>query len=116
MSSSFSASIVAFFLTKTLAPGLRGPNGSTPLKMLLARPSQKLRKLKTALIIVGALRGSTCRVLPNAVWKIGSTVLLQTSFVRFGLFGVSSSAKASGRVRRNAEPKVPEEDTTSPLS
>ena len=41
----------------------RRPNGLTPLKVLLARPSQKLRKLKTALMLVGVLRGSTLRVL-----------------------------------------------------
>jgi len=44
------------------AEGSRGPNGFRPLKMLLARPSQKLRKLKTALITVGVLRGATRRV------------------------------------------------------
>ena len=41
----------------------RRPNGLTPLNVLLARPSQKLRKLNTALMLVGVLRGSTLRVL-----------------------------------------------------
>ncbi len=43
----------------------RRPNGLTPLKVLLARPSQKLRKLKTALMLDGVLRGSTLRVLSS---------------------------------------------------
>jgi hypothetical protein len=32
-------------VTQMRASGSRSPNGLTPLKMLLARPSQKLRKL-----------------------------------------------------------------------
>jgi len=40
----------------TFASTLREPNGSTPLKSFCARPSQKLRKLKTALITDGVLR------------------------------------------------------------
>src|SRR3984957_19216679 len=39
------------------------PKGLTPLKVLLARPSQKLRTLKTALMLLGVLRGWTLRVL-----------------------------------------------------
>src|SRR5256885_13227713 len=38
--------------TKMTALGSRSPNGFTPLKLLLARPSQKLRKLNAALITV----------------------------------------------------------------
>src|SRR6266446_1597007 len=40
----------------TVAVGSFGPAGFTPLKMLLARPSQKFRKLKIALMLVGVLR------------------------------------------------------------
>src|SRR5262245_32966583 len=43
------------------APGSPGPAGLTPLKTLLARPSQKLRKLKMALIAEGVFRPVTCR-------------------------------------------------------
>lgn len=51
----------------------REPNGFTPLKSFWARPSQKFRKLKTALITEGVWRGSTRRtfvgrpVLPSAL-------------------------------------------------
>src|SRR5207247_6642164 len=45
----------------TRAFGFLGPKASTPLKMALARPSQKLRKVNIALIIVGTLRGCTRR-------------------------------------------------------
>ena len=41
----------------TRASGSRLPKGVTPLKMKLARPSQKLRWLKIALIVVGVFRG-----------------------------------------------------------
>jgi hypothetical protein len=41
----------------------RNPKGLTPLKMALALPSQKLSKLKTALKVGGALRGSTLRMV-----------------------------------------------------
>src|SRR4051794_32759556 len=40
----------------TVAAVSREPNGSTPLKSFCARPSQKLRKLKTALMTDGVLR------------------------------------------------------------
>src|SRR5262249_26629793 len=43
----------------TIALGSRAPKGFTPLNSNLARPSQKLRRLKTALMVVGVLRGST---------------------------------------------------------
>ena len=41
--------------------GSKSPIGFTPLNSLRARPSQKLRKLKAAPIVVGVLRGSTSR-------------------------------------------------------
>ena len=52
--------------------GSRRPKGLTPLKTYSARPSQKLRKLKTALMTVGVLRGSTRRVLTLPTRKTGS--------------------------------------------
>jgi DNA-binding CsgD family transcriptional regulator len=48
-------------------PGVRSPNGETPLKWFWARPPQKLRKLKTALITLGVLRGSTRRTFTPAM-------------------------------------------------
>src|SRR3979409_2481265 len=48
---------------KMTAFGSRSPNGLTPLKLLFARPSQKLRKLYAALITLGALRPVTRRTL-----------------------------------------------------
>src|SRR5919198_4786440 len=39
-----------------LALTSREPNGLTPLKSFWARPSQKLRKLNTALMLLGVLR------------------------------------------------------------
>src|SRR5690349_15219453 len=69
--------------TRTRAVGspamLAAPNGSTPLKVLLARPSQKLRRMNTALMTLGVLRGSTRRVSPAAVWKVPSGGLAQPS-------------------------------------
>src|SRR5262245_37124016 len=51
--------------SRTWAAGSVGPAGFTPLKTLLARPSQKLRKLKMALMLKGVLRPVTWRLLPN---------------------------------------------------
>src|SRR5919202_2818854 len=56
----------------TLASGSRTPNGSTPLNSFCARPSQKLRKLKTALMTDGALRPVARRTLTPLTLKIGS--------------------------------------------
>src|SRR5574342_705312 len=58
--------------TQTPASGSASPNGLDPLKILSARPSQKLLKLKTALITVGAFRGSTRRVLTPFTLNTGS--------------------------------------------
>jgi hypothetical protein len=64
---------------QTSACGLRAPNGSPPLNTLLPRPSQKLRKLNTALITDGELRGSTRLVFtppilkPSPPWPITSS-------------------------------------------
>ena len=43
-------------VTQMCALGSCGPTGDWPLNTLLARPSQKLRKLNAALIVVGAFR------------------------------------------------------------
>src|SRR6266568_320105 len=48
---------------QTPAEGSSGPKGFTPLNSKWARPSQKLLKLKTALILVGVLRAVTRRML-----------------------------------------------------
>src|SRR5438445_2140005 len=66
---------------RTLAPGSRFPMGSTPLNSFRARPSQKLRKLNTALIIVGVLRGSTRRTFTPLTLKIGSGMEIPASVV-----------------------------------
>src|SRR5205823_4454250 len=64
---------------KMTAFGSRSPNGFTPLKLLLARPSQKLRKLNAALITVGALRPVTRRTLVPLILKTGSCTAVQKS-------------------------------------
>src|SRR5262249_50108324 len=51
------------FATSTRAPASAAPNGLRPLNMLVARPSQKLRTLRIALIAAGVLRPVTRRVL-----------------------------------------------------
>src|SRR4051812_11180985 len=56
----------------TRAPESRIPKGSTPLNSFWARPSQKLRKLNTALITEGALRPVTRRTLTPPTLKTGS--------------------------------------------
>src|SRR4051794_19138427 len=56
----------------TLAPVSRTPKGSTPLNSFWARPSQKLRKLKTALITDGALRPVARRTSTPPTLKTGS--------------------------------------------
>src|SRR3954453_14989693 len=57
----------------TLALASREPNGSTPLKSFCARPSQKLRKLNTALIADGVLRPVERRTLAEPTWKSASS-------------------------------------------
>src|SRR5215467_12073222 len=56
----------------TKALGSREPKGLTPLKSFLARPSQKLRKLNTALTLVGVLRGSVRRTVVPPTFQIES--------------------------------------------
>src|SRR5919199_6674518 len=50
------------------------PNGLKPLKVWLARPSQKLSRLKTALMTLGALRPVTWRLVPVTVQSSWATV------------------------------------------
>src|SRR3954471_7620655 len=82
----------------------RGPQTFRPLKILFARPSQKLRKLKTALIVVGVLRGSDCRTLVRPTAK---TEVWLRQFSPF-LFLVNSPTKS----RWN----TPWDETTSSVS
>src|SRR5262249_60989312 len=85
----------------TIAFASFGPAGLTPLKTLLARPSQKLRKLKIALTAEGVLRPVTWRTLVPWKLKTGSATVVQ-----------SSAAPSSAlNVRLN----WPLEPTTSPL-
>src|SRR3954464_5664336 len=58
----------------TVAVVSREPNGSTPLKSFCARPSQKLRKLKTALMTDGVLRPVVRRTGVPLTLKSGSLV------------------------------------------
>src|SRR3954467_15714022 len=91
--------------TRTRAVGspamLAAPNGSTALKVWLARPSQKLRRMNTALIALGVLRGSTRRVSPAPVWKMPSG----------GLAQLSAAAPAAAEV--NGPLNAPAEEVTS---
>ena len=48
-------------MARTLARASAAPNGVAALNKLLARPSQKFRRLNTALITVGVFREVTCR-------------------------------------------------------
>ncbi|MCY1449379.1 hypothetical protein D9M71_661120 [compost metagenome] len=59
-------------VTKIPASGSRLPKGEKPLNTKLARPSQKLRRLNTALITVGALRPVLRRTLMPLTWKMPS--------------------------------------------
>src|SRR3954462_13206395 len=54
------------------ASASRDPKGLTPLKSFCARPSQKLRKLKTALIADGVLRPVVRRTSVAPTWKSAS--------------------------------------------
>src|SRR3954468_8050065 len=57
----------------TRASASRDPNGLTPLKSFCARPSQKLRKLNTALMTDGVLRPVERRTLADPTWKSASS-------------------------------------------
>src|SRR6478672_5855210 len=62
------------FTSPTVAALSRVPNGLTPLNSFCARPSQKLRKLKTALMTDGVLRPVVRRTGVPPTWKSGSLV------------------------------------------
>src|SRR4051794_22197029 len=64
----------------TRAAVSRAPNGLTPLKSLCARPSQKLRALKTALMTDGELRVVVWRTGVPPREKIGSGPKVRTSW------------------------------------
>src|SRR5260370_29854539 len=87
----------------------RNPKGFTPLKMKLAFPSQRLSKLKTALIIVGAFLGIARRTLPS-VLRIPGVTVLKISFSgtdhSTGLPGEVAPAQA-GRAEYHAGLKAP---------
>src|SRR5205085_11240879 len=65
----------------TAAPAVPGPNGSTPLNVLLARPSQKLRKLNTASTTEGVLRPVTWRTLTPPTLNVASATCRQAKAV-----------------------------------
>ena len=67
-----STAFVPNVLRHTRAPGSSGPSPLTPLNQALARPSQKLRTLNTALMIDGGLRAVTCRTFAPSAWNTGS--------------------------------------------
>src|SRR5439155_25699767 len=61
-----------FSLTRMAAPPSRGPKTLAPLKTLCPRPSHRLAKLKTALMMLGVLRGWPRRTLTPPTLKTGS--------------------------------------------
>src|SRR5262249_28722636 len=63
----------------TRALGSRGPTGFTPLNKNAARPSQKVRKLKMALMAVGVLRPVARRTFLPPTFQTGSATGLQLS-------------------------------------
>src|SRR5262245_20163357 len=90
------------------AVGSRSPIGFTPLNESRARPSQKLRWLNTALIIVGVLRGSTVRTGAGGAPSVN---------VGFGISAPGSIPEAAGspfgsKIALNA----PDEETIASLS
>src|SRR3954471_10338390 len=89
----------------TVAAVLREPNGSTPLKSFCARPSQKLRKLKTALITDGVLRPVERRTGWPPTLKSGSLVA-----------NVWSSAGSPAVTPSNFEGRTPCEPATFEVS
>ncbi|MEN9678803.1 MAG: hypothetical protein RIS76_4699, partial [Verrucomicrobiota bacterium] len=57
---------------KTVAAVSDNPNGDWPENVSLARPSQKFRKLNTALITDGAFRSVTRRTFSELAWNTES--------------------------------------------
>src|SRR3954471_20187459 len=89
----------------TVAAVSREPNGSTPLKSFCARPSQKLRKLKTALMTDGVLRPVERRTGWSLTLKSGSLVA-----------NVWSSAGSPGVTPSNLDGRTPCEPATLDVS
>src|SRR5919198_1388814 len=89
----------------TRASTSREPNGVTPLKSFCARPSQKLRKLNTALITDGVLRPVVRRTGVPLTLKSGSLVA-----------NVWSSAGSPGVTPSNIDGRTPCEPDTFDVS
>src|SRR4051794_30680671 len=89
----------------TVAAVSREPNGATPLKSFCARPSQKLRKLKTALMTDGVLRPVERRTGWPPTLKSGSLVA-----------NVWSSAGSPGVTPSKADGRTPCEPATFDVS
>src|SRR5919197_2417044 len=66
-------------VTNITALGSVVPAMFTPLKISLARPSQKFRKLNAAPMTLGALRPVTRRVFTGPTWNTGSATSRQLS-------------------------------------
>ena len=90
--------------SSTRAAASRAPNVLTPLKTAFPRPFHRLRKLKIALMTVGALRDATRRTFVPPMFQIGSGTLLHISWAR------------PGTMSTNFVRSIPWEDTTSSLS
>src|SRR3954462_3062198 len=89
----------------TRAATSREPNGLTPLKSFCARPSQKLRKLKTALMTDGVLRPVLRRTGVPLTLKSGSLVA-----------NVWSSSGSPGVTPSNIDGRTPWEPVTLDVS
>src|SRR6185369_10846534 len=77
---------------RTLARVSDKPNGVAPVNVSLARPSQKLRKLKTAFTTLGALRSPTCRRFNPPARNFGSSMSDPSSDGRPGISPVNLRA------------------------
>src|SRR6476620_1208534 len=93
------------FTSPTVAALSRVPNGLTPLNSFCARPSQKLRKLKTALMTDGVLRPVVRRTGVSPTLKSGSLVA-----------NVWSSAGSPAVTPLNADGNTPCEPDTFEVS
>src|ERR1041385_6027836 len=93
------------FMTRTRAPASARPNGFRPLKMLFARPSQKLRMLNTAFTTEGVLRPVTRRTLRPVTEKPFGTRI-----------GVMLSRAAPGMMSLNCALWTPCEPPMSSMS
>src|SRR3954471_16737234 len=104
-----SGATVAPLTARTDARASAPPNGVTALKMLFARPSQKFRRLKTALMTLGALRDVACRTLtppsendPSSPSLASSAALPYTTVTNVRLT-IPAEPTTSRRLRVSAE-------------